>query len=96
MTKAQIKKIAKNNKITHCYLYKRGYYYRPESRGYTELKQEAGIYIKEQAIQHAEKCDEVTIIPIDNEEHNQMIVDTVKDLMSRYIYKSYILNVKQK
>ena len=42
---------------------KRGYYYRPDSKGYTAKKEEAGLYSKEEAMSHLNHCDELTIEP---------------------------------
>ncbi len=79
-----LKQIAKNKKITHCYI-RKGPYYRPNHSGYTDFQSKAGVYTKEEAIKSAERCKELTIVPIDNVEHNKMIVKEVEDLMSRYI-----------
>ena len=83
MKKGDLNKIAKNKNITHCYI-RKGSYYRPESCGYTDYITKAGVYKKEYAISLAIN-PELTIIPIDKNEHNKAIVDEVKDLMSRYI-----------
>lgn len=85
MTDKELKKIGNNKSITHCYIYKEGFFYRPNSKGYTEYKTDAGIYTKEDAIIHAEKCREIRLVPIDIKEHNNMITEEVKDLLSRYI-----------
>lgn len=79
-----LKQIAKSKKITHCYI-RKGSYYRPGSCGYTDYKVKAGVYTKEEAINHAERCRELTLVPIDNAKHNELIMDEVKDLLSRYI-----------
>lgn len=78
------KQIAKSKKITHCYI-RKGSYYRPESCGYTDYMEKAGVYTKDDAVRHAERCDELTLVPIDNARHNEMIMEAVKDLLSRYI-----------
>jgi hypothetical protein len=84
MKQAQINKIANNKKITHCYIYKRGYY-RPDHCGYTDRQTRAGVYSKQEAIDEAQHCDEVTIIPIDIAEHNKNIVEEIKELSTRLI-----------
>lgn len=50
--------------ITHCYITKNGWYYRPNSSGYTDIKEEAGIYTKEEGVKHALSCDKLLLIPI--------------------------------
>lgn len=78
------KQIAKSKKITHCYI-RKGPYYRPGSCGYTDYTVKAGVYTKEEAISHAERCRELTLVPINNAEHNELIMEEVKDLLSRFI-----------
>lgn len=85
MTKSRLKKIANNNKITHCYIYKDGYYYRPNASGYVEFITEAGIYEKANALEQAYCCDDLILIPIDTMKHNKLIIEKVKDLTSRLI-----------
>ena len=45
-------------------LKKEGYYYRPESSGYTQHPYAAGIFDEEYALNHAKSCDEVFAIPL--------------------------------
>lgn len=78
------KQIAKSKKITHCYI-RKGPYYRPGACGYTDYKAKAGVYTKEEALKHAEHCAELTLVPINNAEHNELIMEEVKDLLSRFI-----------
>jgi len=85
MTKSELNKIIKNKKITHCYISKDAYY-RPGSAGYTDYRSRAGIYTKAEAFRHAERCKELTLIPIDNQEHNAMIIAEINDLLTRFIY----------
>ena len=42
---------------------------RPNSAGYTDKWQEAGIYLKKEAIEHAKSCDELTLVPINNTDY---------------------------
>ena len=84
MTKSELKKIANNKKIRFCYI-RKGPYYRPNACGYTDFITKAGVYTKEEAIKRAESCKELTIIPVNIDEHNKFIVDEVKDLLSRHI-----------
>lgn len=84
MKKSELNKIAKNKKVTHCYI-KKGSYYRPNSCGYTDFQSLAGVFTKEEAISEANHCNDVWIIPINNESHNKMIVQAIKELSTRLI-----------
>lgn len=84
MKKSQLNKISRNKKITHCYISKGGYY-RPGSCGYTDSQTKAGVYPKEEAIEHAEKCSDIWLVPINPAEHNARIIEEVKDLLSRVL-----------
>jgi hypothetical protein len=77
-------KVAKNNKITHCYI-RKGAYYRPNKCGYTDYITRAGVYTKEDALLSAEHCNELELLPIDVNEHNRMIMAEIKDLSTRII-----------
>lgn len=59
----QLEKLAANDKISKCYIMKRGEYYRPNKRGYTSIKSEAGIYEKEDAISEARHCSDIRLEP---------------------------------
>lgn len=85
MEKKHINRIAKNKKITHCYIKKRGSYYRPSSSGYTDYQTRAGVYTKEEALSHYDHCDELIIVPIDINQHNALIIEEVKEYLSRII-----------
>lgn len=84
MTKTELKNIVNNKNITHCYI-KKGLYYKPDACGYTDFRVRAGIYTKCDAIKHYKHCDELTLIPIHNSSHNDLILEEVKDLLSRII-----------
>lgn len=71
--------------VSHCYIRKHGSYYRPDACGYTIMRAIAGVYTKEEAVSHGKSCDDLHIIPINTSEHNQMILDEIKDLQSRLI-----------
>lgn len=86
MTKLELNKIIKDKNITHCYI-KKNSYYMPKYCGYTDYKVKASIYTKEEALQHYTACNELRLIQININEHNKMIVDEIKDLMSRLILK---------
>ena len=79
------KQILKSKKITHCYIRKNGSYYMPNACGYTEFKHMAGVYTKEDAVDSADKCKELYLVPIDNVAHNKMIMDKVQEIATRYI-----------
>lgn len=68
---------------------KKGYnYYMPNNCGYTERKDTAGIYTLEDAIDSVRRCslmDGMQAIVINKEEHNNMIMDKIKDLSTRII-----------
>lgn len=70
--------------ITHCYI-RKGNYYRPGNSGYTDFRQYAGVYTKEEAVSSAKSCRDLRIIPIDISEHNEMIQSEVNSLLTRII-----------
>lgn len=76
--------ILSDDSISHCYI-KKGGYYRPNSSGYTDFRNRAGVYTKQEAISSAKSCGELTIIPINIHEHNKMIHDEIDDLKTRII-----------
>lgn len=72
--------------LSHKYFYiYKGSYYRPNSNGYTSLKEFAGVYDSKDAFISARHCREVRLIPINIEEHNNMIEKTISNLSSRLI-----------
>jgi len=85
MKKSEIIKILNDKKITCCYIWKNGWYYRPSSKGYTESKLKAGIFTKEEAATHCNSCDEIKMIPINNSEHNNLLLSEITDLLTRII-----------
>ena len=76
--------ILNDAEIQFCYI-RKGYYYRPNRAGYTEHKIFAGVYPKDEAIQHAKSVREIELIPIDIHEHNAMIQKEIDDLKTRFI-----------
>lgn len=74
-----------NPLVTHCYIKKRGTFYRPDNRGYTEIISEAGVYTTREAVNSGLSCEDLTVIPINIEEHNQMINDRIENLKTRII-----------
>lgn len=79
-----LENILNDEDVKFCYI-KKGSYYRPSSCGYTDYKYRAGVYTKEEAVQSAKSCDELTIIPIDILEHNKMIENEISELSSRLL-----------
>lgn len=88
MTDREINKLRKNKKVQYCYITK-GNYYRPNSAGYTDFSYKAGVYPKDVAIRHAEKCRALWITPINPEAHNSRIMEQVRDLLSRIIDENF-------
>lgn len=80
-----LQSILNDDTITHCYIMKRGTYYRPNSCGYTEFKLFAGIYDKKEAISDGVSCSDLTIIPIDITEHNEYLNKHLTEITSRLI-----------
>jgi hypothetical protein len=70
--------------VTYCYI-RKGSYYRPHSSGYTDMRHRAGVYKKEDAVSSARSVCELTIIPIDINEHNEMINREIEDLQTRIL-----------
>jgi phosphopantetheinyl transferase (holo-ACP synthase) len=75
--------------VTHYYI-KKGMYYRPEAAGYTDFKYLAGVYSTKEAVTHAKGCSDITLIPINIDEHNQMILDTIEQLKQQLINHSWV------
>jgi hypothetical protein len=73
-----------NDNVKYCYI-RKGSYYRPGSYGYTDMRHRAGVFIKEEAVQSAKSCSELTLIVIDIEEHNKMIQAEIDDLKTRLL-----------
>lgn len=81
---SELDDILSDDSITHCYI-RKGSYYRPFSSGYTDFIHRAGIFTKQEAISSAKHCRDLSIIPIDNDEHNKMIQAEIDDLTTRLI-----------
>ena len=77
--------ILADTEVTHCYIMKRGLYYRDNSCGYVESRLGAGVYTKEYACSHARNILEITIIPINTEEHNKYLTDHIEAIKNRMI-----------
>lgn len=70
--------------IQFCYIQK-GSFYRPNYCGYTSHKIFAGVYTKKEAISEAKSVREISVIPINIEEHNNRINTEIEDLKTRVI-----------
>ena len=82
---AKLDAILADDNIKYCHISKHGSYYRPNSAGYTEYLSRAGVYEKNEAVNHARRCSELHIIPINVVIHNKMINDEIADLQSLLI-----------
>lgn len=80
-----LQSILDDENISHCYIMKRGTYYRPNSCGYTEFKLFAGIYSKNEAVSDGKSCQDLTIVPIDVKEHNEYLNKHLTEIKSRLI-----------
>lgn len=83
-----LNRILEDKNIQYCYI-KKGSYYRPNHCGYTEWKDKAGVYTKEEAVSHARSVREIEVIPINVKEHNELIDNQVKDLLTRIIIQTF-------
>lgn len=77
--------IINDPKITHCYIYKNGYYYADNHCGYVSSQSRAGVYTKEDAVSSGKSCEDLHINPINTKEHNEMISAEIEKLKSRLI-----------
>lgn len=70
--------------LTHCYIMKRGSYYRPGSRGYTSIKHRAGIYTINEGVSDAISCEDLWLERTSIKDHNDMLekhIEETKELM---------------
>lgn len=81
----ELNKTLEDPTIKFCYIRKRGSYYRPNCCGYTEFEDKAGVYTKKDAVSQAMSCDELTIRPVDIEQHNKMINESIYELQKQLI-----------
>lgn len=82
---ADLDSILANEGIKYCYIKKNGYYYRPGAKGYVEDFVDAGIFTKEEAIDHAKGCLSIEVIPVVIDNHNAEILNRINDLQSKLI-----------
>ncbi|MCP9763819.1 hypothetical protein [Lacihabitans soyangensis] len=73
--------------LTHRFFYilKRGCFFRPNNCGYTDHKEFAGVYTADEARRHALSCEEITLVPIVIEEHNELLNKMIEGLKGRVI-----------
>lgn len=81
----ELQVVLNNVDIQHCYIKKYGNYYKPASCGYTEYQVYAGVYPKEDAVRKAMSCQELRVVPIDVEGHNELLIKTIEELKTRII-----------
>jgi len=81
----ELDKILDNKDVVFCYIVKGGYYYKPNSCGYTSFQSRAGVYEKSDAVKDAKMCDELWVRPIDIEEHNRIINKEIEILQQGLI-----------
>ncbi len=82
---AELDKILNNENIKFCYIVKAGVFYGPNHCGYTQYRQKAGIYEKEDAIKSAKSCNELSVRPIIIKEHNRIINAEIEALRKNLI-----------
>jgi hypothetical protein len=76
------------NPDAKAYIRKGGYYYKPNSCGYTERLEDAGVYSIQEAVESVKRCsigDNMDAIVIDVEAHNLMILNKIKELKQKLI-----------
>ena len=82
--KAKLESFLDDPVLTHCYIMKRGTYYRPNSSGYTSRKHQAGIYTIKEGVEDAISCNELWLERISKADHNAMLekhLEETKQLM---------------
>ena len=76
----ELDELLTNLDVKYCYIKKHGQYYRNNYTGYTEYVTEAGVYRKEDAVDSAKRCDDLYLIPVDIEKHNELIDEKINKL----------------
>ena len=80
----KLDEILNDPNIKYCYIIK-GDYYRPNSRGYTSSRFEAGVYPKKEAVNHAKSVRGIRLECVDINEHNEMINQKIVELKERLL-----------
>ena len=83
---ARLKTLEDDSSVEYCYIMKRGEYYLPDSCGYTSIIERAGVYPKAEALQHARGCNEISLKPVDIQQHNKRLTDEMASMYSRLIH----------
>lgn len=81
-------KLVIDNPNGFAYIRKGGYYYRPNSAGYTEYIKYAGVYPVKQAAAEVKGCDMrdcMDMILVDIDQHNAMINSEIETLKNQLI-----------
>ena len=90
-TDAEFRQMLADNPNGYAYIKKGGYYYQPNSCGYTEYQSQAGVYPIKQAVNEClgvSLGDYMRPILIDVNEHNIMLNKQIAALRSRLIDQS--------
>lgn len=69
------------------YLLSHGLYFRPEARGYTGIRDEAGLFTKAYADSYCEGSCAVTMLHKDNPKATETMPETYRDLIDKHIRK---------
>ena len=77
--------ILDDENTTHVYIRKNGYYYSENYSGYVEHKLHAGVYPKKDACCHANLCEDLSIIPIVNKDHNEYLNSHIEIIKARLL-----------
>ena len=77
--------VLRDSETTHIYIKKDGLYYRPNSCGYTRFVVDAGIFRKEEYHKMYSRDSCFEIIPIINQEHDDMINAKIANLRTRLL-----------
>lgn len=70
--------------ITHVYVKKDGYYYRPNASGYTQYVHRAGVFPKEE-YKNEILSQDLTVIPINTANHDKVIMDEIRSLRAKLL-----------
>jgi hypothetical protein len=81
----ELNQILANPEITHCYIHRNGSYYSDNHNGYTDFRDFAGVYTKEEAVRTCRNILENKCIPIDIKEHNESINKRIEHLQSHLL-----------
>ena len=82
---AKLNSFLNDDTLTHCYICKHGLYYKPNSIGYSNLKQNAGLYTIQEGVSHAISCSELWLERTNVEDHNKLLNEAIKKLQESLI-----------